>query len=129
MKAFQNNTLLLCSTTHLCQNLLKPLPVVLLTSFALHPPTRFLLSNLDELESSCLLSLMIARSPLQPTSSMMMVALSRARGESKPLQSLQTGHVDLDLFSWRLFSGKTGGLQANYMAEIFRQGSLTTPTE
>ena len=116
---------------HRCELLQNP--IVLLTSFALHPPTRFLLSNSDELEISRLLRQMIGRPLLQPTSSMMMVALFSSQKRSSAVARFAhftSGQVvGLDLFSGRLFSGNTGGFQANYTAKIVRQRSLRTRTE
>ena len=76
---------------------------------------------------------MIGRPPLQPTSSMMMVALfsSQRRISAVARFAYWTSSqvVGLDLFSGRLFSGKTGGFQANYMAKIVRQRALRTRAE
>ena len=85
-------------------------PVVLLTCFALHPPTRFLLSNSNELEISRLLRQMIARPLLQSTSSMMMVPLFS--NQIRPLQGLRNGH----LARWWVYICSQGG------CSLVRQG-------
>ena len=73
---------------------------------------------------------MIGRPLLQLTSSMMMVALflsQRRSSATARFEDWTSGQVvGLDWFPGRLFSGKKGGFQANYMVKILRQRSLRT---